>query len=101
MNRRSLLAGAAALGATALSPDIAAAQGPLPGIANKPNIIFISMDNLGYGEPVVYGGGITRGAPTPRAISSSTAISAIPPVAPSTPNGLRRCASFWGRWWPG
>lgn len=66
MNRRSLLAGAAALGAAALSPDIAAAQGPLPGIANKPNIIFISMDNLGYGEPVVYGGGITRGAPTPR-----------------------------------
>lgn len=24
------------------------------------------MDNLGYGEPGVYGGGITRGAPTPR-----------------------------------
>ena len=24
------------------------------------------MDNLGYGEPGVYGGGILRGAPTPR-----------------------------------
>jgi arylsulfatase A-like enzyme len=24
------------------------------------------MDNLGYGEVGVYGGGITRGAPTPR-----------------------------------
>jgi arylsulfatase A-like enzyme len=24
------------------------------------------MDNLGYGEAGVYGGGITRGAPTPR-----------------------------------
>jgi arylsulfatase A-like enzyme len=32
----------------------------------KPNIVFILMDNLGYGEPGVYGGGITRGAPTPR-----------------------------------
>ena len=33
--------------------------------AEKPNIVFILMDNLGYGEPGVYGGGITRGAPTP------------------------------------
>jgi arylsulfatase A-like enzyme len=34
--------------------------------AAKPNIVFILMDNLGYGELGVYGGGITRGAPTPR-----------------------------------
>jgi arylsulfatase len=33
---------------------------------SKPNIVFILMDNLGYGEPGCYGGGITRGAPTPR-----------------------------------
>jgi arylsulfatase len=33
---------------------------------NKPNILFILTDNLGYGEIGVYGGGITRGAPTPR-----------------------------------
>jgi Arylsulfatase A and related enzymes len=32
----------------------------------KPNIVFILMDNLGYGELGVYGGGVTRGAPTPR-----------------------------------
>lgn len=32
----------------------------------KPNILFILMDNLGYGEPGVYGGGMLRGAPTPR-----------------------------------
>jgi hypothetical protein len=32
----------------------------------KPNILFILVDNLGYGELGVYGGGTTRGAPTPR-----------------------------------
>jgi arylsulfatase len=32
----------------------------------KPNIVFIFMDNFGYGELGVYGGGITRGAPTKR-----------------------------------
>jgi arylsulfatase A-like enzyme len=32
----------------------------------KPNIVFILMDNLGYGEVGCYGGGILRGAPTPR-----------------------------------
>jgi arylsulfatase len=39
----------------------AAAQQP-----KKPNIVFIFMDNLGYGELGAYGGGILRGAPTPR-----------------------------------
>ncbi len=34
--------------------------------ASKPNIVFILVDNLGYGELGVYGGGILRGAPTPR-----------------------------------
>ncbi len=29
----------------------------------KPNIVFIFMDNFGYGELGVYGGGITRGGP--------------------------------------
>ncbi len=32
----------------------------------KPNIVFIMADNLGYGEPGCYGGGILRGAATPR-----------------------------------
>ncbi|HEX4852012.1 MAG TPA: sulfatase-like hydrolase/transferase, partial [Puia sp.] len=32
----------------------------------KPNILFILVDNLGYGELGCYGGGATRGAPTPR-----------------------------------
>jgi len=32
----------------------------------KPNIVLILADNLGYGELGCYGGGILRGAPTPR-----------------------------------
>ncbi|MFT7320937.1 arylsulfatase [Congregibacter sp.] len=32
----------------------------------KPNIVLVLMDNFGYGEPGVYGGGALRGAPTPR-----------------------------------
>jgi len=37
-----------------------------PTAPDKPNILFILADNLGYGELGVYGGGILRGAPTPR-----------------------------------
>ena len=33
--------------------------------AGKPNVVLIFMDNYGWGEPGVYGGGILRGAPTP------------------------------------
>ena len=32
----------------------------------RPNIVFILADNLGWGELGCYGGGILRGAPTPR-----------------------------------
>ena len=41
-------------------PGVTAAQG------SKPNIVLIFMDNFGWGELGVYGGGILRGAPTPR-----------------------------------
>ena len=33
---------------------------------DKPNIVLVFMDNFGWGEPGFNGGGITRGAPTPR-----------------------------------
>ena len=33
---------------------------------DKPNIVLILADNLGYGELGSYGGGETRGAPTPK-----------------------------------
>jgi hypothetical protein len=33
--------------------------------ASKPNFVFILMDNLGYGEVGVYGGGVTRNRPRP------------------------------------
>lgn len=32
----------------------------------QPNIVLVLMDNYGFGEPGVYGGGIIRGAPSPR-----------------------------------
>ena len=35
-------------------------------VKTKPNIVLMLTDNLGYGELGVYGGGILRGAPTPR-----------------------------------
>ena len=32
----------------------------------KPNIVLVFLDNFGYGEPGFNGGGIIRGAATPR-----------------------------------
>src|SRR5580704_3723661 len=41
-------------------------EGQTAPMDGKPNIVLILMDNLGYGELGAYGGGILRGAPTPR-----------------------------------
>ena len=53
----AILAGGAIMAAT---PQKAHAQ------SEKPNIVLVFMDNFGWGEPGFNGGGIIRGAPTPR-----------------------------------
>ena len=45
----------------AFAPQALAASGG----DEKPNIVLVLMDNFGYGEVGVYGGGVLRGAPTP------------------------------------
>jgi len=56
------------IGATVCLAVLCAAL-PMTGIAagsdDKPNIVLVLMDNFGYGEVGVYGGGVMRGAPTP------------------------------------
>ena len=52
-----------------LSLLVIAIHACLPGLAvaqAKPNIILVFMDNFGWGEPGFNGGGIIRGAATPR-----------------------------------
>jgi arylsulfatase A-like enzyme len=66
VNKMRLLTSAVAFSAAVLSADAVPAQTTPGGPAKKPNIVFILMDNLGYGEVGAYGGGVTRGAPTPR-----------------------------------
>ncbi len=54
---------------SAVPTETAGTQQPAPATGvdtGRPNIILVLMDNLGYGELGVYGGGILRGAPTPR-----------------------------------
>ena len=50
-----------ALAAAAVFGGTATAQN-----SSKPNVVLIFMDNFGYGELGVYGGGITRGGATKR-----------------------------------
>ena len=42
------------------------ATSSVTGADEKPNIVLVFLDNFGWGEPGFNGGGITRGAATPR-----------------------------------
>jgi hypothetical protein len=48
------------------APVAAEQSPPQSQLVQRPNILFMLVDNLGHGELGVYGGGATRGAPTPR-----------------------------------
>jgi len=61
--RRKIISLVAAILLSAALPGRSVAQ---PQSQRKPNVVFILVDNLGWGELGVYGGGILRGAPTPR-----------------------------------
>ena len=60
-NKQILLAAA-----LACAVAVFGAFAPADAAEKKTNILFILVDNLGYGEIGSYGGGVTRGAPTPR-----------------------------------
>src|ERR1044072_6157780 len=64
--RCRMLLGATTLAASALGAGAPVQVAQAQPAQAKPNILFILVDNLGYGELGVYGGGATRGAPTPR-----------------------------------
>jgi len=67
LNRRSVLCGGASALALGTAYPAARAHATVETKnREKPNVILILADNLGWGELGVYGGGLLRGAPTPR-----------------------------------
>ena len=78
LSRRTFLqaAGVGALATRLLDAAESAGASPALGqarVTQKPNLLFMLVDNLGYGELGVYGGGATRGGPHPDASTSSRA----------------------------
>ena len=71
---------------------------PIANAADKPNIVLVFMDNLGWGEPGFNGGGIIRGAATPRLDSiaaEGTRLTNFNVVSQCTPS---RAAIMTGRY---
>lgn len=55
------------IGPIFLSIAVSCNEGPGAQISDKqPNIVFFFWDNFAWGELGCYGGGVLRGAPTPR-----------------------------------
>jgi len=63
-----------------------------------PNIVVILTDNLGYGEVGAYGGGLTRGAATPRIDSLATDGTRLLNVNMETQCTPSRSSLLTGRW---
>jgi arylsulfatase len=51
---------------TGLLLPLLSSSGAARAAGDRPNIVLMLSDNLGFGEIGVYGGGVLRGAPTPR-----------------------------------
>ena len=64
----------------------------------KPNILYILVDNLGYGELGTYGGGILRGAETPRIDALAEEGFKLLNFAPETQCTPSRSALMTGRY---
>lgn len=54
------------IGISLISNTFAETAGADKAEAERPNVIFMLVDNVGWGDIGIYGGGILRGAPTPR-----------------------------------
>ncbi|MGE6783531.1 sulfatase-like hydrolase/transferase [Ensifer adhaerens] len=64
----------------------------------KPNIVYFLVDNLGYGELGAYGGGMLRGAETPRLDKFATEGMQLMNFAPETQCTPSRSALMTGRY---
>ena len=90
--RTQSLIAAVLVGSLAIITSIAAQA------ADKPNIVFILTDNLGYGEIGCYVGGITRGAPTPRIDSLAKQGTRLLNMNMETQCTPSRASLLTGRW---
>ncbi|UTA53178.1 arylsulfatase [Lysobacter soli] len=64
----------------------------------KPNVVYFHVDNLGYGELGCYGGGILRGAATPRIDAFATEGYRLMNYAPEAQCTPSRTALLTGRY---